>query len=489
MCLSQNPVVTHAQEVVLEQTRWTVALALTGSLSFGGLALSSENADLRAGAARVDITPAGDPAYPASGKYAHERLYVRAIVLDNATTRAALVGADLGGIGDDVFTPALQQISAELSCPRENVIISVTHSHSAVSSGPPPVGFPRQPAEPTIAAILDAVRQARARLQPAVAAFGTGLSYLNVNRDVVSEETHLWTQAANLTGPSDKTVAVLQLATPAGEPIAAYVNYAMHPINGFLVGITSADLPGALCRYVEQQFDDRTVVVFSQGASGDQNPLYLRPSTNALASLSGTRITGYELVREAIEAPLRDGKVTRQRLDPRVADNLERWIESQGQLLGEEVIRVMTHTTRRAATVSLWGAQKTLTCPARKRTNTGREGSPGTYEDSDDPVRIRLGVLGIGDTALATVNGEVYSAIGQRAKKASALSNTVVVTLANGWGNSGYIPDDASFGAYTFQVLGSRLKPGCAEQGIADGIADLVSQYVPHQRAGLGSGQ
>lgn len=431
----------------------------------------------------MDITPAANPAYPASGRYAHERLYVRAIVLDNGTTRGALVGADLGGLGEDVWTPASQQIATELDCPPQNVILSATHSHSAVPSGPPPVGFPRQQPEPTVAAILDAVRQAKARLQPARVAFGTGLSYLNVNRDVVSEETHLWTQAPNLAGPSDKTVAVVQLTTPDGEPIAAYVNYAIHPINGYLVGITSADVPGALCRYVEQQFGDRIVVVFSQGASGDQNPLYLRPSTNALASLSGTTISGYDVAREAVEAPLRDSKVARHALDPKVADNLERFMESQGQLLGEEVIRVITHTRRGADSVRLWGAQQTLTCPARTRTNSGREGAPGTYEDSDDPVRIRLGVLGIGDTALATVNGEVYSAIGRRTKAQSPLTNTVVVTLANGRANSGYIPDDASFGAYTFQVLGSRLKPGCAEQGIADTISDMVGRYVAPQGA------
>jgi len=464
-----------------------VAIALLLGLLSG--ASSADVGSLRAGAARVDITPAGDPAFPASGQYTHERLYVRAIVLDNGTTRAALVGTDLGGLGNEVYAPASQQIAAELGCPPENVVLSATHSHSAVPPGPPPVGFRSQPPEPTVAAILDAVRRAKARLQPALAGFGTGLSYLNVNRDAVSDETHLWTQAANPAGPSDKTVAVVQFTTPAGEPIAAYVNYAMHPINAYLVGLTSADVPGALCRYVEQQFGDEMVVVWSQGASGDQNPLYLRPSTNALASLSGTRITGYEMTREPVEAPLREGKVPRQPLDPRVRDNLERWMESQGQMLGEEVIRVMTHTTHRAASVRLWGAQKVLTCPGRRRTNTGREGSPGSYEDSDDPVRIRLGVLGIGTTALATVNAEVYSAIGQRAKKQSPLTNTVVVTLANGWANSGYIPDDASFGAYTFQVLGSRLKPGCAEQGIADGISDLAGQYVGQPGTSTRSGQ
>jgi hypothetical protein len=53
---------------------------------------------LRVGAARVDITPPSDSANPPSGKYAHERLYVRAIVLDSGSTRAALIGADQGGL-------------------------------------------------------------------------------------------------------------------------------------------------------------------------------------------------------------------------------------------------------------------------------------------------------------------------------------------------------------------------------------------------------
>jgi hypothetical protein len=320
------------------------------------------------------------------------------------------------------------------------------------------------------------VRQAKAKLQLAKVGFGTGFSYLNVARDTVSEDTHLWTQAPNLEGPSDKTVAVVKFAKPTGEPIAAYVNYAMHPINGYLVGITSADFPGATCRYVEQAFDDTMVTIFTQGASGDQNPLLMRPATNALASKSGVKITGYELVREPVEAPLRDGKVPHGKLDPKVADNFERWIESEGQLLGEEIIRIMTNTRKMAADVSIWGGQDTLSCPGRRRTNTGREGAQGTYEDGE-PVNIRLGVLGIGDIALASVNAEVYNLISQRLKKQSPMTNTVMVTLANGRANSGYIPNDTAFGAYTFQVLGSRLKPGCAEQGIADGLTNLVNQY------------
>jgi hypothetical protein len=219
------------------------------------------------------------------------------------------------------------------------------------------------------------------------------------------------------------------------------------------------------------------IMEFSQGASGDQNPLLLRPSTNALASLSGVDITGYDLVRENVEAPLRDGKVPFGKLDPKVADRLERWIESEGALLGEEVISVMTNSKKGTGDVAIWGAQKTISCPGRERTNSGREGEPGTYKDGGE-VNIRLGMLGVGDIALTYVNAEIYTLIAQRAKLHSPMAHTIVITLANGRSNSGYIPDDTSFVHNTFQVLGSHLKPGCAEQGIANGLDDLVTQYM-----------
>jgi neutral ceramidase len=460
--------------------RFAIFLFGVGAVLPAPAAAAGQHGTLRAGAARVDITPPANPEYPPSGKYSHEKLYIRAIVLDNGVARAALIGADQSGLSEEVWTIAAKQIAGELDCPVENIIMSATHSHSAIPAGPPAPGVSRPPqpaAAPVVAAILYAVRQAKAKLQPAQVGFGTGFSYLNVARDSIGDETHLWSQAPNLDAPSDKTVAVVKLTTPSGEPIAAYVNYAMHPVNGYLVGITSADFAGAASRYVEQAFDDKIVMVFSQGASGDQNPLLLRPATNALASKSGVKITGYELVRESVEGPLREGKVPHGKVDPKVADNFEHWIEAEGTLLGEEVIRVLTNTRRMSGDVAIYGAQKALTCAGRQRTNTGREGAPGTYQDSD-PVVFRLGVLGIGDIALTSVNAEVYTLISQRMKKQSPMANTVMVTLANGRANSGYVPNDGAFGSYTFQVLGSRLKPGCAEQGIANTLTDLVSQYT-----------
>jgi hypothetical protein len=57
--------------------------------------------------------------------------------------------------------------------------------------------------------------------------------------------------------------------------------------------------------------------------------------------------------------------------------------------------------------------------------------------------------------SLASVDAELYTAIGLRLKRESPMTNTVLVTLANGRADSGYIPNDTAFGALTFQVLGS----------------------------------
>jgi neutral ceramidase len=438
------------------------------------------SAQLRVGAARADITPPpGENGFEKpTGRYEHEHLYVRAIVIDNGHTRAAIIGADQSNMPDAVWKAATERITKELDCPLAQILMSATHTHSpGAMYRPPDPNAPPTPAQQRVVdAMFQSVQEAKGKLQPARMAFGTGMAYLNVNRDAIQPVTHLWTQAPNLLAASDKTVAVLKFETPAGVPVAVYVNYAMHPINGYLSNFVSADFAGAMCRYVEQSYEDKPVVVFSQGASGDQNPLYLRPSTNGMASRSDAPITGNVLVRESVEAPLRDGAVQAKPMDPQVRDRLERWMESEGQILGEEVIRVMTNSTRTEQNVRLWGSQTEVSCPGRKRTDQGREGLTASYVDGPS-VPLRLGVLGIGDVALTWVDAEIYTLISQRLKRQTPMANTVMVTLANGAAPSGYIPDDASFSHNTFQVLGSRLKPGCAEDSIANGLTDLIVRY------------
>jgi neutral ceramidase len=438
------------------------------------ITIAANGAGLRVGAARNEITDLAPPAQPASGKYAHERLFIRAIVLDNGTARAALIGADRADMDEPIWQIASKSVATELGCPLQNIVMSATHSHSAFMptfgpDGPHVYGDPSQIA----GRILDAVKQAKAALQPALVGFGTGQSYLNVNRDNIDPNSHLWTQAPNLAGISDKTVAVIKFAAPSGELIAVYMTYAMHPVNGYLSDLTSADYASAASRHVEQAYDDKIVAVFAQGASGDQNPLYLRASTNMMASRYDAKITGNVMTREPIEAPLREGKVPAHKADPRVADTLEKVMESEGVLLGEEVIRVLTNTTRLDPLSAISGSQSGISCPGRKRLDRAREGTPGKYEDGD-PVQIRIGLLRVGNIALAWANAEIYTTVGLKLKAASPLANTLLVTVANGRANSGYVPNDTAFGANTFQVLGSRLKPGCAEDAIVIGLLDLI---------------
>ena len=55
-------------------------------------------------------------------------------------------------------------------------------------------------------------------------------------------------------------------------------------------------------------------------------------------------------------------------------------------------------------------------------------------------------------------------------------------TLTNGAARSGYIPDDASYGKYTFEVLSSRLRPGCAESSIVSGLLELIDSALSRQQ-------
>ena len=163
--------------------------------------------------------------------------------------------------------------------------------------------------------------------------------------------------------------------------------------------------------------------------------------------------------------------------DPQVIklmNQQKQMIVSMGQFLGEEVMHVMRGMDRMQSSAQIDGRQKTVSCPGRERTDTGRAGFPGTYKDAD-PVDIRLGLLKIGDVMIGGVNAEVFNSIVRRLKKESPYAHTMMATLTNGSARSGYIPNDEAYGMYTFEVVSSRLKPGCAETSIVNGILDLMA--------------
>jgi hypothetical protein len=303
--------------------------------------------------------------------------------------------------------------------------------------------------------------------------YGTGVSYINVNRNIIDPNTHRWWEGPNYEGPSDKTVAVVDFESLDGAPIAVYYNYAVHGVlNGQLDQI-SGDIPGAASRYVEESLDGQAVAVWSTGASGDQNPIYFQQTYD----LRDIRIKDYATRGTDISNAMPPGGQGLNRQDPKVARLMSQQRQmtvSMGQMLGEEVLHVMRSGLERPVTsAEITGAQKTVSCPGRKRTDSGRAGFPGTYVDAA-PVPIRLSLLRLGDVAIGGVDAELFTLIAQRLKRESPLKHTMLATLTNGMAPSGYIPNDAAFGYETFEVVSSNLKPGCAETAIVEGLLDLL---------------
>ena len=444
------------------QTRHIAAAVVLAFTSLGTRhACAAEPSAVRAGAAKVDVTPAlTDLPKGYDGVYDH--IYSRAIVVENGTSSVALITVDIGGMSSDISSHVAARVEKELGIPVDHILLTATHTHSV----------PRMSGAGFEDKIVQSVREAKAHLQPARIGYGTGVSYLNVNRDTIDPKTHRWWEGPNYDAPSDKTVAVMTISALNGSPLAVYYNYAMHGVTVGMLDQVSGDAPGATSRYIENSFDDKVVAVWSTGASGDQNPLYFQQTYD----LRDIRIKDYAKRGEDISNAMPPGGQGLNKQDPEVKKLMNQqtqMILSLGQFLGEEVMHVMRDTDRTYTNVELAGERKVVTCPGRERTDTGRGGYPGTYKDGK-PVDLQLSLIMIGDIAIAGVNGEVYNSIATRLKQQSRFHDTMMATLTNGMAPSGYIPDDASFGHNTFEVLSSHLQPGCAETKIVQGELDMM---------------
>ncbi|AKH41404.1 hypothetical protein FHS61_001892 [Altererythrobacter atlanticus] len=449
----------------LRQAALLVLAALLLPAGFAAPALAGEDTgQLLVGAARIDVTP-GEDEMPQNMTGVLDPLHVRAIVVGNDIEKAAMVTVDAGMLPTDAWRRLGERAEAELGIPRENVMLTATHTHSApfVRSG----DFEER--------IFQSMAEAAASMQPARMAFGTGISHINVNRNIIDPETRRWWEGPNYEGPSDQTVAVLRFETLSGEPIAVYYNYAVHPVITGTLDMISADIPGAASNYIEESLGGDAVAVWSSGASGDQNPIFFQQTYD----LREIRIADYARRGEDISNAMPPGGQGLDRSNPKVRlllDQQKRINSALGLMLAEEVLHVMREGLQRPEErVTIAGALKTATCPGRRRLDEGRAGYAGTYEDAD-PIDLQLSLLKIGNVVIGGVDAEIFTLIAQRFKDESPYRNTMMATLTNGAARSGYIPNDAAFNQHTFEVVSSRLKPGCAETAIVEGLLDLIDR-------------
>ncbi len=403
--------------------------------------LGAAQPPLEAGAARLEITPGKADALPMSGyaarkeghKGIHDALYVRAIVLSAGPARAAIVTGDLIGFSHGFWDTVSERIATQAKIPRENIMIAGTHTHSApspgtyegaIDSGSPQGRYIRRVQDTMVEAVLEAL----GKMQPARIGAANGRANVNVNRRAIAADGSLWL-GINPDGPADKTVAVVKIETAAGAPLAIFANYAVHGTgmgqDNYLI---SADVPGAASRYVEKRFKDELVAVWTSGAAGDLCPIYDR---------NPSRFNG---------------------------------IDAIGRILGEEILGAAARikTSPRA---SIRAAQKVVTCPGQKLIPGPRGRSDGRFEDAE-PVPIRLSLLRVNDIAITGVSGEVLTMVGQRLKRESRLPNTLMVTHCNG--SSGYLPDDEAYKQLSYEIYTTRVKAGCAEDAIVNGLLEMM---------------
>lgn len=221
------------------------------------------SASLRAGAARIDITPSKSQ-LPKGYDGINDPIYARAAVLEHNGRKAALVTVDIGAMSDATWM-AVARGAQSLGIPSANLMLTATHSHSV------PRAIPQLDEK-----IIEALRQAEAKLRPATIAYGQGVSHININRNIIDPKTRRWWEGPNYEGPSDKTVGVISITSASGEPIAVYYNYAVHAVVNGQLDQVSGDIPGAASRYIEDSLGDGAVAIWSEGAAGDQNPIFFQ---------------------------------------------------------------------------------------------------------------------------------------------------------------------------------------------------------------------
>lgn len=488
-----------------------VLLALFGAC----LAAHAEEsaAKFRAGAATSNITP--EIGGPIIGGFAdipsthvHDELHARCLVLDDGTTKLALVVVDLLGIHRRVSEEARRQIQEQTGIPRECVMISATHTHSATSA----LGKERWTAEPPLSdyqlfvarRVAEGVRRALNNARPAEFAFTTVDAPEHVfNRrwrlragsmppnpfgtiDLVKMNPGSGPNLEEPAGPVDPTVSILAVREPNGPPISVFAAYSLHYVGGVKGTDISADYYGMYCErlreLVEQDFlrepstaGDRPdapkapavdrppfVGLMANATSGDINNINFRNPRPSAPPYAQMRFVADDLARK-VHGALRDLKwEAAPKLAARYAEPSLKW-------------RKPTATERE------W-AEKTLAKPVAdpQKTDLSRIYAQRTMALAEYPetTPIPVQALRIGGTVIGTLPCEVLVEIGLEFKERSPIQPAFMVELAHGY--YGYLPPPRQhdLGGYETWIGTNRLEREASVK-LLEVLLGLVEELKP----------
>ena len=382
-----------------------------------GWALIISAAEFRASVAVRVVTP--DPLLPVSGGVGPSHpvtkkegdLTVRAFVLENGETRVAIVGADFLGFPSVLGNKARAMVKG---IPPENILIGVTHTHSA----PDCYGFPDGQGgfasdlkylDFVVGKMAEAINEAVSKLQPASLKIATGEAKGKIAFNYYADQLY------------DPRCHVIQAIGADGKPFATLVNYAIHPeVLGSDAGILSPDLIGPLYERIEEKGGGK--VVFMNSAQG--------------------------------------GMVT---ADNRGLDkkDLRTWEECLriGQLLADEALRIVEKAPVQK-NPKLFCAAKKISFPVESRMmQLIMKMSPLKYPTNENnQATTQINVVNVGNAQILTIPGEALPNIGYYLKRKMHGEHNLLFGLTND--GFGYILTKVDFNSFKRYEYVSRTSLG-----------------------------
>lgn len=401
-----------------------------------------------------------------------DELQVRVVLLDDGARRAAIVCFELDKAP---YPEKFTALVSELTGARErDILMLAVHTHTAPVTGDRPfepkhditrMSPEVQAAMATYNALLEerltqAARQAVETLRPAVLGFGQGQSYINVNRCGVyqlerpdSSPCIIAETGVNPTGPVDHTVSVMKIEEPDGQPIAFFVNFPVHCLTMFKNNrgdgrsVVSGDIAGRVSGYIEHHYPG-SVAIWCSGAAGDSNPIMMT-------------LTAYPhpMTGEPVLDPINSLDASR-----------EICLTMAGRHFADikEVIEKIRCIHR---SLELTSGEVWVKVPAKDNILRQPDGPL-----SDEPYRVRLHLVRLGDLALVGVNGELYCSLGRIIQQTAPVKNVVVINhdaslVLDG---PGYILDDDT--AYSCQRADIVRLPNSGFRAVPGYLADALKE-------------
>jgi len=442
---------------------------------------------LMAGAGKACINPTPE-LYPIPSSFAdfgvspllqsaiYDDLCCRALAVDYEGKRVLILSYELANYpaAPDLL-PALTQATG---IPADHIFISATHNHSAPKdnhtvfkdNSPAEIEFHKKYWNIEREASVQAAVQAVRALRPARYGYGEGLSYVNVNRDVKSP-FGFWLEGKNLAGYSDKTIRTVKFVDSEDRIIAVLLNYGMHNTCVHMMkdadgkAKTSGNVSGIACRFVEEHYGDGVVALWTSGAAGNQNPLLSH-------NMQYEYPDGYSTC-----IPFPDG----------VGYQL---MEYMGRWHGVDCVSAVDAISHYSDAMPISVAAKDVFLPGQKRAveqkgfamfRMGGIGprQPGDVPQlpqppkmvEDDPVKLEMRLLLLGDIAIICAGGELYAEIGRDMLAAVPYKKAMVVTHTS-LHQAGYILDKTSKDKKVFQAFGA-VRPGSADEKIVENTVAL----------------